>query len=63
MAGSQLSAIAFVIASTTLNALSFSIPIISLVLSATPKIIFPPIPLANATTVLIYFCLLLGKVS
>lgn len=46
-----------------LNTTSLPIPITSLVLSAIPKIILPPLPLAKATTDFIYLILLSGRLS
>ena len=48
IAGSQLSDTALAIASIFLNTASLSKPITSLVLSAIPKMILPPVPLAKA---------------
>ena len=48
IAGSQLSDTALAIASIFLNTSSLSKPTTSLVLSAIPKIIFPPVPFAKA---------------
>ena len=63
IAGSQLSDTALAIASIFLNTSSLSKPTTSLVLSAIPKIIFPPVPFAKATTDFIYFILFSGRFS
>ena len=63
IAGSQLSDTALAIASIFLNTSSLPKPTTSLVLSAIPKIIFPPVPFANATTDFIYLMLFSGRFS
>ena len=62
-AGSQLSDTALAIASIFSNTSSLSKPTTSLVLSAIPKIILPPVPFAKATTDFIYFILFSGRFS
>ena len=63
IAGSQLSDTALAMASIFLNTSSLSKPTTSLVLSAIPKMIFPPVPLAKATTDFIYLRLFSGRFS
>ena len=63
IAGSQLSDTALAIASIFLNTSSLSKPTTSLVLSAIPKMIFPPVPFAKATTYFIYLMLFSGRFS
>ena len=63
IAGSQLSDTAFAMASIFLNTSSLSKPTTSLVLSVIPKMIFPPVPFAKATTDFIYLMLFSGRVS
>ena len=63
IAGSQLSDTAFAMASIFLNTSSLSKPTTSLVLSAIPKMIFPPVPFAKATTDFIYLMLFSGRFS
>ena len=63
IAGSQLSDTAFAIASIFWKTSSLSKPTISLVSSSIPKIIFPPVPFAKATTDFIYLMLFSGRFS
>ena len=63
IAGSQLSDTALAMASIFRNTSSLSKPITSLVLSAIPKMIFPPVPFAKATTDFIYLMLFSGRFS
>ena len=63
IAGSQLSDTALAMASIFLNTSSLSKPTISLDLSAIPKMIFPPVPFAKATTDFIYLILFSGRFS
>ena len=63
IAGSQLSDTALAMASIFLNTSSLSKPTTSLVLSSIPKMIFPPVPFAKATTDFIYLMLFSGRFS